>query len=201
MAKAVAQTDVYQGQTTTLEIEQKPGDTYTWEIYNDSTVNFAMVAGDTPATDALFVSGNSGNKVDVTWHQPGIYFYKVTAVDATGCTNNIKVGRIKILEGLPTATITADPICIGDPASLTVTLTGNGPWDITYTDGVNTETITGITESTYLITISPGPTTSTQYWITEVTDALNTNSTPTDPVDLIVNPKPGSSKIYQYDKP
>lgn len=201
MATAMAQTDVYQGQTTTLEIEQKPGDTYTWELYNDSTVNFGTVAGTVPVTDASFVSGNTSHSVDITWHQPGVYFYKVTAVNASGCPNNLKVGRIKILQGLPEATIIANPICIGDPATLTLELTGNGPWDITYTDGVNTETITGITDSTYEISISPEPTTSTQYWITEVTDQLNTNSTPTTPVDLIVNPKPSSSKIYQYDKP
>lgn len=201
MAKAVAQTDVYQGQTTTLEIEQKPGDTYTWELYSDSTVNFAQAIGDTPVTDASFVSSNTGPSVEVSWHQPGVYFYKVTAVNSPGCTNNLKVGRIRILEGLPTATMVIDPICMGDPAILTVELTGTAPWSITYTNGTDTETISGITESTYEITMSPGPTTSTQYWITEVTDALNTNSTPTDPVDLVVNPKPNSSKIYQYDKP
>ena len=201
MAKAVAQTDVYQGQTITLEVQQKPGLTYTWELYKDSTVNFATVSGTVPETDASFVGGNTGHRVGITWHQAGVYFYKITAVHASGCTNNLKVGRIKILEGLPAARMTANSVCSGDPATLTVELTGTGPWDITYTDGIHTKTVNGITDRTYELRISPEPTSSSQYWITEVTDARNTNSTPTPPVDLIVKPKPKSSRIYPYNKP
>ncbi|MGQ8338921.1 hypothetical protein ACUNWD_20350 [Sunxiuqinia sp. A32] len=200
MAFAMAQTPVYQGQTSKLEVEEHAGDTYTWEIYRDSTVNFATTTGDAPITDASFPNGNSGPSVDVTWHEPGIYFYKVTAIDAAGCTNNLKVGRIEILESLPTAIITADSICVGDPAVLNVELTGTGPWSITYTTGVTSKTITGIDTTSYEIVLDPAPTTTTQYWITEVQDQFGTNTGESEKALLEVYPKPNSSRIYQYDK-
>ena len=45
MATAMAQTAVYQGQTTEFSVENIVGDSYEWEFYNDSTVNFATDIG------------------------------------------------------------------------------------------------------------------------------------------------------------
>lgn len=90
---------VYQGQTTQLSIDSNPGETYYWELYNDSTVDFAIIDGITISEYAEFVNGiNSGPQVDVLWHHPGTYFFKITTLDATQCTNNIQIGRIVILE-------------------------------------------------------------------------------------------------------
>ena len=199
----MAQSEVYQGQTTTLEVEQKPGDTYSWEIYNDSTINFAVVPGDTPVTDANFISGNTGASVDVIWHEPGIYFYKVTAVDATGCTNNLKVGRIKIKEAIPTAEleILPDEICITDPSIITVTLTGNPAWKIVMEaedeDGV-IETFTyediGEDDNPFDITVSPDKTTT--YRVIHVVDKYGENLDPSNTVTLTVHPLPDMTKIY-----
>jgi hypothetical protein len=108
-ASAVAQNVVRQGETSQLRVEQMPGDTYTWDLYRDSTVNFAVAPGDCPPTDAYFPNGNTGATVDVTWLEPGIYFFRVLAVDAAGCTNNLEVGRMQVLEALPTATPSLDP--------------------------------------------------------------------------------------------
>lgn len=97
LAPARAQVVVYQNTTTSLEIEQKPGDTYIWDLYNDSTVNFATVPGNLSLTTAFFTSGNTGPKVNVTWQQAGTYFFKVVARNSTACTNNLKVGKIKVI--------------------------------------------------------------------------------------------------------
>ena len=98
---------------------------------------------------------------------------------------------------LPTATFTPpDPICTGESGLLSVVLTGTGPWNITYTDGVNTWTVTAISTTPYLLNVSPK--TSTNYWITRVTDQNGTNSVPSSPITLQVNQKPSSSKIYLY---
>ncbi len=195
MAPAMAQTVVYEGDTTPLSVTAVPGNTYLWELYSDGSVNFATVPGNCPTTSADFVNGNTGASINVKWLKSGIYFFKVTASD--GCTNNLKIGIVEVKAALPTATISPpDPICIGQTASLQVILTGTAPWDVTFTDGSKTWTETGITQSPYLLPVNPKTTTS--YWITHVKDLNATNTLPSEHITLQVNPKPASSKIYLY---
>lgn len=200
MTSVVAQNVVYQGDTSTLAVEQKPGDTYEWELYDNGTVNFATVPGNCPATSAIFVGGNAGASIQVQWLKPGLYFFKVTARNANGCTNNLKIGMMQVKEALPTARIiSADPqlVCIGETATLEVELTGKGPWDLTFTDGTTNTIVTGITDSKYLFKVSPKV--STVYWVTEVKDQNSTNPADSNSVLVIVSPKPVSSPIYQHD--
>ena len=197
MAPAMAQTVVYQGDTTPLSVVQVPGDTYQWELYSDGTVNFATTVGNCPVTSAAFIGGSAGPSVNVKWLKTGTYFFKVTAYDPAHCTNNLKIGIITVKAALPVATITPpDPICKGENGLLSVALVGTGPWNITYTDGVHSRTVTGIVTSPYELIVSPGATTN--YWISQVTDQNGTNSVPSGSVTLQVNPKPASSKIYLY---
>jgi len=96
---AMAQLSVYRGQTTNLSIDPQPGETYYWELYSDSTVDFAIDASDVSASVAEFVNGiDTGPSVSVIWYQPGIYFVKLTTLNETQCTNNIQLGKIEILE-------------------------------------------------------------------------------------------------------
>ncbi|PTN07393.1 gliding motility-associated C-terminal domain-containing protein [Mangrovibacterium marinum] len=98
-ASAMAQLTVYSGQSTTLQIEPKPGETYAWELYADSTVDFAVDQGQVTADMAEFVNGiNTGSRVEVIWHQPGTYYFKLTRWNASQCTNNMQAGIIQILE-------------------------------------------------------------------------------------------------------
>jgi hypothetical protein len=203
VASAEAQvTPIYPGQTTQLHEEPDPGDVYTWELYRDSTVNFAMVPGDCPPSDAYFTSGNTGPTVNVTWLKPGIYFFKVTAVDATACTNNVKIGKIKVEEALPTAELAVHPdsVCIGEWANLTVTFTGTEPWSFTLRaedkDGVKDTVYTNIGTSGNPWTIPVGPKTTTVYTVIQVTDAKGTQNNPSSVVRLKVYPLPKSSRIY-----
>jgi len=197
LVSARAQTVVYLSDTTSLSVVEVPGHTYTWELYDNGTVDFAIVPGNCPATSADFVGGNSGPTINVKWLKTGTYFFKVTALDATGCTMNLKIGIVEVRKEIPTATITPpDPICIGETASLKITLTGTGPWEITYTDGTNSHTLSAIAASPVMVSVRPKTTTS--YWITEVKDVRATNSQPSPSVSLQVKPKPVSSKIYLY---
>lgn len=193
---------VYQGQTSELSVVPVAGETYYWELYTDDdiTVDFAVVPGNCPDTDAYFVDGNTGASVDVMWLTPGNYFYKVTATNANGCSN-LKVGIMTVLEGYSTAEFLEPlPICEGDPAFLTVVITGGiGPWSITYTDGFNTWTINDIQESPHTFEVIPSPVITTDFWITSVTNGYGlTEDTPSDPVTLIVYPTPVTSPIYRY---
>ena len=197
MTPVMAQTVVYMGDTTPLAVMSVSGDTYQWELYSDGTVNFATTAGNCPVTSATFVGNSTGPSVNVRWLKTGTYFFKVTAYDPAHCTNNLKIGMVIVGNPLPTATFTPpDPICTGESGSLSVALTGTGPWKITYTDGMNSWTVTAISTTPYLVNVSPK--TSTNYWITQVTDQNGTNNTPSISVTLQVNPRPASSKIYLY---
>ncbi|WP_163709887.1 T9SS type B sorting domain-containing protein [Mangrovibacterium lignilyticum] len=135
VAPAMAQLTAYQDQTTKLSIDPIPGDTYTWELYTDSTVNFATTTGSVPEDMAEFVNGiSTGPSVDVIWHEPGTYFYKVTAVNAIQCTNHLKIGKIVILE---TEDEIIPPIAIDDYYEvdcdpLYANITDNDDWDPNY---------------------------------------------------------------------
>lgn len=197
LAPAKAQTVVNVSDTTSLSIVEVPGDTYLWELYSDPTVDFALNAGNCPTSEADFVGGNSGATVRIKWIKTGTYFFKVTAINGSGCTNNLKIGQITVVESIPTATISPPTeICRGDSATLNINLKGTPPWDITLTDGTTIWTKSGIGTTPFQWKISPKIT--TKYWFSQVTDATNTNLIPSEQVELKVNQKPKSSKIYLF---
>ncbi len=198
MAPAVAQTSVYTGQSTELSVVAVPGDTYSWELYENVTgVNFATDPGNCPVSDAYFTGGiNTGTVVNVTWLKAGTYFYKVTA-KRSGCTSNLKVGKIVVIDAIPTALLLdPPPVCSGDSAILTVQLTGTAPWSIDISDGTQVYSYTNITTNTFSIPVSPTVTTS--YTVVKVSDAHGVNLNPSNTVTLVVKPRPVTSPIIQY---
>jgi hypothetical protein len=204
LAQARAQGDtVCVGQTSIWVVEDVPGDTYTWELYNDVTnINFATDPGNCPPAEAYFVGGvNTGDSVNVMCLEPGTYFIKVTAVNDCP-TNNLKVGKIVVEECYSYATLVQPPdVCAGDTAMLTVVITGApGPWVVTYTDGISNWTEGPFTDNPHSFQLIPTPTVpgSYQYWVTSVSNPFMTNDTPGDPVTLIVKLKPVTSPIYRY---
>jgi hypothetical protein len=197
MAPAMAQNTVHAGQSTELSVIIIPGDTYTWELYNNASgINFVTDPGNCPPGDAYFTGVSTGPTVNVMWISPGTYFFKVTAA-RDGCTMNLRVGKMIVNDSLPTAVILdPQPLCSGNTANLSVQLTGTPPWSITYTDGTTPVTINGIMSSPFAIPVSPTVTTS--YWITSVTDAFGTNTSPSNTITLIVKPAPITNPIWHY---
>lgn len=203
VAPAIAQNVVYEGETSNLAVEQRPGDNYEWELYDNGSVNFATVPGNCPPTSAIFVGGNVGASVNVQWIKPGIYFFKVTARDAAGCTNNIKIGMMEVKHALPTATLTLSPveICEGEQATIEVNFTGAAPWDFIMETkdkygNTTTKQYTGIpaTNNPYVITVSPA--TDLTFTVIEVTDMYGTQKKPSNSVTLTVHPLPQKTPIY-----
>jgi hypothetical protein len=191
------------GQSTWLVVEETPGVNYYWELYNDvAGINLVEVPGNCPSSEAYFIGGvNTGDSVEVMWLVPGTYFFKVTASDT--CTNNLKLGKMEVLESLSYAEfLEPGTVCSGDTAMMTIAITGGtGPWEVTFTDGTSTWTITDIPASPYSFQLIPTPTLpgNYQYWITSVTNGSGfVNDIPTGPVTLTVQPKPVTSPIYRY---
>lgn len=195
----MAQLVVYQGDTSTLSVEQKAGDYYEWELYTDASVDFVKVPGNCPATSATFVGSNTGTSVMVKWLVPGIYLVKITAYDITGCTSNLEILKIEVKPALPTVELVQpepDWICVGDKIDIKVKLTGTAPWEIIYTDGISSWTVSNITDEEYDLQV--GPVSTSQYWVTSVKDFNGTSLLPSNRVIIVVIPKPEISKIYQY---
>ncbi len=85
--------------------------------------------------------------------------YTVEVKDANGCTFSTSA----IIMQMPSATAIISgnaSICAGTSIGLSVTMTGTGPWTITYTDGVTPVTINNILSSPYNIIVSPPATTT-----------------------------------------
>lgn len=192
LAPAMAQNTVYQGETTALAVADVPGESYQWELYSDGTVNLAKVPGNCPVTSADFVGSNLGAKVNVNWIEPGVYYFKVTVWDPSGCSWNIEIGKMTVIAAKPTAAITPpvpDLMCEGETMTLEVALTGTGPWELTYTtNGTKPQTIKGITESPYLLTVKPKS--SSFYRITQVKDKHGTNNETSNEILVDVIQKP-----------
>jgi len=200
LAPAMAQNVVYQGQTTQLAVDQKPGDTYEWELYSDSTVNFAQVNGVTSAAYADIVGSNNAAIVNVLWNQPGEYFFKVTA--KSSCTNNLKIGKMKVLPSLPKAELEINPveICEGESAELKVKFSGKDPWSMKLQakdkDGIVVNNYTGINASGNPLKIPVIPKITTEYTVIEVSNAFGVQTIPSNSVTLTVHPLPQKTPIY-----
>jgi hypothetical protein len=208
MAPAVAQTNnAYVGQSVELSVVEIPGDTYTWELYSDvSGVNFATDPGNCPPTTGIFAGGiNAGPVVHAVWLSPGTYFYKVTS-QRSGCSMNLKVGKITV-ENPSSAvalSLSQTSICLGQPANLEANFTGQIPESITYRiispDATSLDiTINNISENPWLIPLKPTIAGTYTFEIVSITDASGTKTTTSNIVKATVNPKPGKSRIYQYD--
>jgi gliding motility-associated-like protein len=192
MAPAMAQTNsVFVGQSVELSVFEIPGDTYSWELYTNNVagVNFATDPGNCPQTVAIFAGNiSTGPIVHVTWLSPGTYFYKVTA-QRSGCTMNLKVGKMIVEQYLLSALIGQPPaICLGKTAKLDISLPGTAPWGIDLSDGTNTKTYSNITDNPFNVFVSPSVTTS--YTVTHIKDKYQENLDPSNTVTLTVNSNP-----------
>ena len=205
VAQARAQGDtVCVGSTSVWAVEESPGVSYYWELYNDvEGIDLVQIPGNCPATEAYFLNGiNYGSSVEVMCLAEGTYFIKATAVNSCP-TNNLKVGKIVVTTCEAYAEFLEPPgICEGETAVMTVQINGGtAPWDITFTDGTTVWTIEGITESPYSFPLVPTPPSAGvyNYWITSVTDAIGVvNDTPGNPVSLVIHAKPVTSPITRY---
>jgi hypothetical protein len=194
---------VFAGETTALSVAQAGGDTYTWELYTDLTgLNLAVESGNCPANDAFFVGGvNTGAEVNVTWVNPGIYFFKVTAV-STCPTNNLKIGMVEVLEAKPLAILALQPeeICKGETANLMITFQGKGPWSfrlmIENQEGTTYVDYSGVDPPDKQLTIPVSPDATTAYTVVDLSDSIDIQPDPSNTVTLKVNPLPRSSRIY-----
>jgi len=135
--------------------------TYTIDA-NDSDVSPGQLAGSLVLSD---VAGNTG-----------IPF------------GTFNPNSLEIYTALPEAVIAGTPeICEGEPAALSVSFQGRGPWSFTLSDGTITTNYDDIATDNYLLTVEPVQ--STTYQIASVEDVNGVMNTGRGQVDVLVNQK------------
>jgi hypothetical protein len=82
--------------------------------------------------------------------------YFPASVSNQFCSGNVS-GLISMqVESIPQASLSgAQSICLGCTASMTTSLSGAMPWDLTWTDGTTQTTISGLTSSPYIFVTTP----------------------------------------------
>ena len=130
----------------------RAGSTYTW------TVN-----GGTQA------SGGSTDSITIDFSATaGLDTLIVLETDSNGCLGEpVKLAIVRVAP--PTATIAGTTsLCYEDSTQVTITLTGMGPWDLTYDEGSGNTNLS-ITSSPYVINTSSLSATKT-YTLVQVVD-------------------------------
>lgn len=116
---------------------------YQWESSQDSLLWDAF----TGATQQDFQPPIDANDI---WYRRIVDFGGSCVADSQA------IHKVSVLDP-PSAVLTGDQsICDSYSAQLSVNLSGgNPPWNFTYLDGTSNVTVTGITESPYLIDVTP----------------------------------------------
>lgn len=199
--------EVPQCETIEFSVVDMPGDRYTWDIYRDSTVNFAQENGDVDPVPHFEDGNYGGPTVRVNGLDVGRYFVRVMVWDEVNCTNNLMMYLVDIYSDPPMAVLTGDSLCIGDPAVVKIVLTGRGPYNLTYTyvshtngDNEINVNLVGQVEQEFTVTLPPLPVGITEIWVKQIIDECTENLIPSDRARIVIFPKPSQSKIYPVEK-
>ncbi len=145
-------------ETTQLSVSASGAEgnlTYQWQSSTDN-VSFSDVSG---ANASTYV---------VPTASAGTTYYRVqVGDDESACDDKVsEVSTVEVVDK-PTATISGGGFaCPGDVVNISIALTGNQPWSVTYTDGTTPTTVNGITSSPYTFTAGDAAT----YTVTAVSD-------------------------------
>ena len=128
----------------------------------------------------------------VVFSTPGTYTIELTITDGVTTETVVKTDFIVVHE-LPTAEMTGESvICEGDLSTMSVELTGNGPWDIVVNDGANDLEYNEILTSPFEFTVSDEAT----YTLVSVEDEY-CNGSAIGTVNVSYNPELSISNITE----
>lgn len=138
---------------------------------------------------ALYTPGNLDRQTGNV-----MLWLKATGIAPCGAQTDYDTLNLTI-HPLPTSVISGNEIiCSGDQATLTVILTGQPPWSITYSDGLQNYVVDDIMVSPYYITVAPSITSG--YFISSLNDAHCTGTAMSGTAVITVNPLPQSFTLF-----
>ena len=157
-------------QFTSTSSNVAPGASYLWDFNDDGT------------TDAT----TSAATASFTYPAPGNYTAKLTVRQgACEASSTIPVNIVP----RSTAVLTGGgQICAADSATLSIALTGTGPWTVAYSDGSTTYITPGVLTSPYVVKVKP--VVNTTYTMLNVADVNNCPGTASGAVSVTVENPP-----------
>lgn len=162
-----------------------------------STFNWWL---DTPSAGTIDNSINASNsQIQIDWSTtPGTYTLYVQETTAEGCLGDTASLAITI-NALPTVAVVADSVCSGYTSTVTLSFTGNGPWNLDYTiDGGSTTVNAVVATSPHVINF-PSQTATATFEVVGVTDASGCAATGSMPTAVMfVHPAPSTPTIVHY---
>jgi hypothetical protein len=178
--------------TQTIVISGAPDATFTYaqSSYCASATNPSPVfgagasAGTFSSTTGLIINPTTG-VIDLASSSSGTYTVTNSIAASGSCPAATETFVVTIVP-TPTATVSGGgQLCGTGTIPVTMTLTGAGPWDITYTDGTTPTTVNGIVTSPYTINASTNGT----YTVSNVTMGTCSNAG-TGSATVTFNPNP-----------
>ena len=144
-------------------------------------------AGTFSSTTGLSITAGTG-EINLAASTPGTYTVTNTIAASGSCPASSETFDVTVIPA-PTATVSGGgALCAGsaNTVPVTVTLTGTGPWSITISDGVNSQTLPVLSSPA---TVQAGTAQAGTYTVTNVTDQLCSN-VGTGSATVSVNPLP-----------
>jgi large repetitive protein len=136
----------------------------------------------------------SGSSISVSPAITTNYTLTGIVLDANGCNVTGTGSALVTVNPLPVATISSLPgvLCTGGSSTLTFTLTGTAPFNVSYTDGASTFALVGISTGH---TVAVNPVATTSYTITNVSDATICVGVAGSATTVTVNSSPTSATL------
>ncbi len=161
---------------------------YRWMLSTDG--NSWSVVPDNDLYDGVNTTTLTLNEGFIDGTMDG-YYYKLEAQNSCTDPDWVETAPAQlIVNDKPIALMTGNgPICEGEDAIFTISLTGTAPFDVVYFDGQSNQQINGINDYEYQIVITDADETLT-YKIISVTDEYCTNDEEGQDVTIDVSPYP-----------
>ena len=132
--------------------------------YSASAISGATSYAWTVPAGAVITSGQGTTAITVDWGETS---GNVTVTPSSSCATGLPGSLAVTVKAAPTATVSGGgSVCAGTSTVISASLTGVGPWAITWSDGFMQ---TGIVASPAMRTVSP--LTTTIYTVTSIADA------------------------------
>ncbi|NDF60746.1 MAG: hypothetical protein EB100_06650, partial [Crocinitomicaceae bacterium] len=176
-----------------------------WRIEDDLRLKFTGTAPwdftytENSTGNSYPINGITGSDMLLTVLPNSSYIISANTLKDKYCTANSSIllkedVAVKVNE-LPTAVLSGDAtICNGDATSLNISVTGNGSWNVVYTDG-NTNFSEIILNGSTNKSISVSPTSQTSYSLVSVSDA-NCKGTVSGTATIKVTSPPSAAISY-----
>lgn len=171
---------------------------------SETGVSYELLVG----AVSLGIWSGTGSAIDFG-NQTMAGTYTVIARDGSGTCSRSMNGSATVVENpIPQATLTVnaalDSICDGSNTRISITFTGTPPFNLTITDGTNSENLTGVTDNpfTYIPATAPvwvndgTPDTDYYYSVTTLSDAKCSNSSAQGNEKVTVFKVPETGNVY-----